>query len=140
MLAQQPQRYRASCVLAFSSQNHTLKLINDSSLEILLQKTHTAWVSPSTSGRLPGSWRSGWRFRISWLLGCRGYGGGRWAHVEACLSESRGSGVKVPSSLAAEHEWIRGHVHEYSIRSYLFSFNFLSHFFPSLALFPPLVV
>lgn len=29
---------------------------------------------------------------------------GGWEHVNACLSESGGSGVKVPSSPAAEHE------------------------------------
>lgn len=29
---------------------------------------------------------------------------GGWEHVNACLSESGGSSVKVPSSPAAEHE------------------------------------
>lgn len=40
---------------------------------------------------------------------------GGWEHVKACLSPRRGSGVKVPSSPAAEHEWIWGNLHEYSI-------------------------
>lgn len=44
---------------------------------------------------------------------------GGWEYVKACLSPHRGSGVKVPSSPAAEHEWIWGNLHEYSIKCYL---------------------
>lgn len=63
---------------------------------------------------------------------------GGWEHVKACLSESRGSGVKVPSSPAAEHEWIWGNVHEYSIECYLslstfFFFLLFFFLFPALS-------
>lgn len=64
------------------------------------------------------------------LAGCQDAGAmgelwGRWEHVKACLSESRGSGVKVPSSPAAKHEWKWGNVHEYSIGCYLSLSTFL---------------
>lgn len=68
------------------------------------------------------------------LAGCQDAGAmgelwGRWEHVKARLSESRGSGVKVPSSPAAKHEWIWGNVHEYSIGCYLSLSTFFSLFF-----------
>lgn len=52
---------------------------------------------------------------------------GGWQHVKACLSESKGSGV--PSSPGAEHGWIWGNVHEYSIERYLSLSTFFSLFF-----------
>lgn len=70
------------------------------------------------------------------LAGCQDAGAtggrwGRWEHVKACLSERRGSGVKVPSSQAAKHEWIWSNVHEYCIGWYL---SLLTYFFLSSTL------
>lgn len=65
-------------------------------------------------------------------------GGREWGRARVTYQKSRGSGVKVPSSPAAEHEWIWGNVHEYSIECYLFLSTFLltpSSLFPHSLIF-----
>lgn len=68
-----------------------------------------------------------WSWGLEWWSGTVGELWEKREHINSCLSVSgrEASCVKVLSLPAAEHEWIWGNIHEYSIELLSFSFNFL---------------
>ena len=116
-------------------------VLSDGGLRSDLITLHTVSTTAQEPPRLLGEvWvcsAGGSERRLRIRVGMLGQweGGG---HVNACTSISRGSGVKVPSSPAAEHEWIWGNSHEYSIERYLSLSTFLfSPFFLRSQIFSP---